>query len=719
MNQATISELEASEASQGRSGLQVLLHPRSIVVVGASATPSKVGGKLLLHARKAGFAGPLLAVNPGETRIGDIACYPNVEALPEPVDLAVICVPAAQLPEVLHSCGRRGVGSAIVLSSGFAETGSEGAARQEQLAIIARRYGIRLLGPNCLGLFSAWNRAVLSFSSVFEGQAPQPGSLSLVAQSGALAASILAYICDAGLGLGHWVTTGNEADVTWLEVAEALVEDPRCQLLVIYAETLHDGERLLRLGRRAALLEKPLLVMTAGRREESRQAILSHTGSLAASGLLTRGLLRQGRLVEVSEPSEIPQLAQLFLQRRPWRGGGVGILSTSGGAGILMVDSCAERGLPLARLREGTERRLAEVLPAFASRHNPVDITAALMYQPAALRAAAGILAEDPEVAALVLLLTLITGDQAEVLAEELASFVETSRKPVLIVWLAGGLAASGYSVLRRQGIPLFTSIGEAASALAQLRQISAPLPPRPAAPAPQRLALAPDGPLLTESDAKALLAGYGVASPPGACVTSFAAARREASRLGVAVAVKSESKALLHRASGGGLRLGVRGERALRKACREVAAAARAAGDLAPRQPMRIEAMVSARGMELLAGGRRDPVLGTCLVVGQGGSDVEAAADVAARLVPITEAEARDLLQELRCWPQLRDLLEGETALARLTAALVRISWLLRDLGPRLSEMDVNPLLVQPSGEVLALDALILLKGAGELEHG
>ena len=691
-------------------GLSELLEPRSIAIVGASAAPDKIGGKVLNFLCSHGYTGRLYLVNSRHATIAGKECHASVADLPEPVDLVVVCVPALEVLQVLEACSVRKVSFAVVLSSGFAEAGRDGAARQLDLANAASRGGVRLLGPNCLGVFSAWNNSVVSFSSAFSAGSILPGPVGIVAQSGALAASILTYVREAELGVGNWITTGNEADITWLEVAEALVQDDRTRIIVVYAETLRDGERLLRLGRSAANRGKHIVLMRAGRSAASQEAILSHTGSLASSNLMAEGVLRQARVVELNEPRHLPQIATLLLQGRSWNEGGIGVLTTSGGAGILFVDACASRALPIASLSAPTIEELRASLPDFASTKNPVDITASLIYRRGAMRRPLEAMIKAKEVGAIALILTLVTGSDAEAAANEIATLASQCTKPFIVIWLAGELAASAYSILRVAGVPVFADMTEAATALAQYRRTVGFNPPGIPY-QPQSIELEPGVDILTESDAKQLLERYDVLVPEGRRVESSEEARRAAEELGGPLAVKSESRKVLHRAAHAALRLNVEGGAAIEAAWSEIRSVALVAGDSAGCNRVRIERMSSVSGFELLVGARRDSVLGSCIVVGQGGGNVEVADDVTSRLAPLAVDDAKEMLAELRAWPTILKSLRSQDSLERLARTLVSISYLIKDLGDRLSEMDVNPLLVQDDGSAIALDALIVLR--------
>ena len=717
--------------ARSRTGIERLLHPQSAAIIGASADPAKVGGKVRLHALAFGFTGPIFLVTPGHERIGDIPCYPDVRDVPAPVDVAVVCLPAHRVVPAVAACGEAGVGTAVVLSAGFAETGSEGRRLQQELVDVAARAGVRLLGPNCLGLLDVERALALSFSSAFEGSLPPAGPLAVVAQSGALAASMLTMVREAELGLGWWITTGNEADITWLEIAEALLAEDGIRQIAIYAEGMHDGGRLLDLGTRALALGKQVILLSAGMSREAAGAVLSHSGSLGSPAVLVRGLMSQAGILEAGDLPALVGASSVFRHNRAWRAGGVGILTTSGGAGIMLVDACARLRLPVAALKPSTRDRLAASLPEFAATANPVDVTGAAMYRLGMLREPFRALAADLDTGAIAILLTLVTGETAVALAEDIVELARASDSPVLVAWLAGDMARDAYAVLRAARIPLFFSVSACADALACLWQYERrrrgrigrdrPHPVTDSAgggrprPAPDRFggdpSYPPSGPapdlagVVTETPAKALLRRYGIPVPAGARVTSPSAAEAAAESLGYPLVVKSESPTLLHRAQGGAVRLGINDRAALRRAYREVI-------DMAGDSAARVERMAEEGGLELLVGGRVDPTLGPFVLLGLGGRAAELIDDVVARRAPIAPEEVAHMLDALAAGPRIRASLDDGPGTSALFRAVAQISRLVGDFGPRLVELDVNPLLVpHRGGEVVALDALLILQ--------
>ena len=705
--------------ARSRTGVERLLHPENVAIIGASADPGKVGGKVRRHAFAFGFSGSVYLVSPGHERIGDIPCYPDVRDLPTPVDVAVVCLPAHRVIPAVAACGETGVGTAVVLSAGFAETGDEGRRLQQELVDVAAAAGVRLLGPNCLGLVNVERALALSFSSTFEGSLPPVGPLAVVAQSGALAASVLTMVREAELGLGWWITTGNEADITWLEIAEALLAEDDIRQLAIHAEGMHDGDRLLDLGTRALALGKQIILLSAGMSREAAGAVLSHSGSLGSPAVLVRGLMSQAGIPEAGDLPALVEASSVFRHGRVWGAGGVGILTTSGGAGIMLVDACARLRLPIASFQPSTRERLAAALPEFAATANPVDVTGAAMYRLGMLREPFRTLAADPDTGAVAILLTLVTGKTAVALAEDIVGLARASDKPVLVAWLAGDMARDAYAVLRAARIPLFFSVSACVDALASLwryerrRRAGPGNDPR----VPGTEPVDGDGPYLTtdpapdlagvvtETPAKELLRQYRIPVPAGARVTSPSAVEAAAESLGYPLVVKSESPTLPHRAQGGAVRLGIHDKAALRRAYREVV-------DLAGDPAARIERMVEEGGLELLVGGRVDPTLGPFVLLGLGGQAAELIDDVVARRAPIAPEEVAHMLDELTAGPRIRAWLGNGRGMEPLYRAVARISRLIGDLGPRLVELDVNPLLVpRLGGEVIALDALVILR--------
>ena len=704
--------------ARSRTGIERLLHPESVAIIGASADPGKVGGKVRRHALGFGFTGPVFLVTSGREQIDGIPCYTDVRSLPEAVDVAVVCLPAHRVIPAVAACGEAGVGTAVVLSAGFAETGAEGCRLQQELFAVAAAAGVRLLGPNCLGFLNVERALALSFSSAFEGSLPPVGPLAVVTQSGALAASVLTMLREAELGLGWWITTGNEADITWLEIAEALLAQDGIDQVAIYAEGMHDGRRLLDLGARALAFGKQVILLRAGTSRESAGAVLSHSGSLGSPAVLVRGLMSQAGILEVSDLPALVESSSVFRHSRSWCVGGVGILTTSGGAGIMLVDACARLRLPVAALRPDTRERLAAALPEFAATANPVDVTGAAMYRLGMLREPFRALAADPDTGAVAILLTLVTGETAVALAEDIIELARASDKPVLVAWLAGDMARDAYAVLRAARIPLFFSVSACADALSHLwryerrrrihlgdeqpcvdlDRVDGDRPRLPTDPAPRLAGV------VTETPAKELLRLYGIPVPDGMRVTSPSEAEVAAQGLGYPLVVKSESPNLPHRVRNGAVRLGIHDEAALRRAYREVT-------DVASDPAARIERMAEGGELELLVGGRVDPALGPFVLLGLGGQAAELIDDVVARRAPIDAEEVAHMLDELTAGRRIRALLDDGRGTEVLFQAVARISRLIADLGRRLVELDVNPLAVLRGGDVIALDALVILR--------
>ena len=451
--------------------LDPLLTPRSIALVGASQDPTKVSGLPLALLRHHGFRGPIYPVNPKHRTVQGLRSFPDVGAVPGPVDLAIIALAAPAALAALAACADRGVRAAVLFSAGFAEVGPAGVKLQEEAGEIARRGRIRLLGPNCQGFINLRDRVAATFTAA--AQLPlRAGTVGLVTQSGALGGSLLSMAHDMGLGLSFWISTGNEADITALDCLEALLEDQGTRVLASYIEGVHDGRRLVALTERARQAGKPLVVLKAGRSPVGQQATRSHTGALAGSDAIYNALFRQKGVIRVGDLDELLEVAALLTAGHLLRRG-VAILSSSGGAGVLMADACQERGVPVPPLSPQTTARLGEILPPYASAQNPVDMTGQILNDPSLLRRCLAALLEEERVDAVGVALTMVTGQLAKEIAEAIAEEARRSERVVAVAWMAGGLAEQAYAILRREGIPLYRTPTACARAMGQLFEFS------------------------------------------------------------------------------------------------------------------------------------------------------------------------------------------------------------------------------------------------------
>jgi acyl-CoA synthetase (NDP forming) len=714
------------DGTGGRGDLDRLLRPASVAVIGASARPG-FPARALANLVEHGYDGDVYPVNPNYDELAGRRCYPSLAAIGAPVDLALIAVPAAALDSVVAECAAAGVGAGVVFSSGFAELGADGRAAQERFTAIARDGGMRLLGPNCMGVIhqagGATGTLVASFTASVATGLGTPSGAAYAGQSGAIGGAVIGMARERGIGLTAWASTGNEADLTAVELGAALIEDDAVRVLATYLETIPDGAAWSRLTSRARELGKPVIVLRSGRSEPGRRAAASHTGAMVRGDAAFELVCARDGVIAVDDVDELVDAMEMVLSGRRPAGPRIAVLTSSGGSGAIACDRLDAAGLTLADLRPETRTELAALIPAYGSAANPVDVTAQLFNQgDEAFAAVCRPLLADDRVDGVMIVLTTIIGSRADRLAEVVARVAAESPKPVGVVWEAA-LADTWHAreILRAAGVPVTTSVPRYVESLRRLLppQSRVPSPPPPAFPGAAVAAGMRLPAVVTEARGAAVLDALGVARPEGELVTSAEEAVAVAARLGGAVALKISAPAITHKTDVGGVRVGVdaRDPAAVAAAYREVSAApARAAGrtDAAgggadgAAEGVLVQRMAGP-GMELLVGvrGERDGYPAV-LTVGIGGVATEIYADTASLLAPASVPEIVGALRGLRGWA----LLDGHRGAARAdvdaaAAAVAAVGAYAARLGGALEELEINPLLVHPRGATAA-DLLI-----------
>jgi acyl-CoA synthetase (NDP forming) len=704
------------------SRFERFFNPRSVAVIGASQDLASISGQPIAHLRAKNYAGRILPVNPRYSEIAGLTCYPDVASLPEAPDVAVIAVAAKRVPDALSELGRKGCRFAVILSSGFAEAGEEGAQAQRRLAEIAREHGMEVIGPNCQGYMNISDGIHVGFGAPY-GLTYPAGKLSLTSQSGAFGNSIVMLASAEGVGFRHYVSTGNESVTTSLDFMEAMIDDPGTRVVAGYVEGFKDAHRVLGIGRRALAAGKPMLVWKVGVSEAGAKAAASHTANLGGASALYRAAFRQAGIIEVDDIGDLADCAKALLPGRVPRGNRLAIVTISGGAGIAMADRAAAGGVTLPALADGTVAALREVLPSFASVANPLDVTAALFNDGSLLRVTLERLAKDPNVDMIGLALAAASGKLAEELANEVVRVSNETGVPIFVAWNADAQAnAAAYGILDAAGIPRYASPVRCARGIAALWSFAAAQQRAAQTHGEEPLVLnAPQwsdalrdraGADLTEFESKRLLAAYGIPVTREELARDADDAVRLAASIGFPVVMKIQSPDIPHKTEAGGVRVGVRDESAVRAAFEEIVANARAHAAQAPIEGVLVQEMVSG-GTELILGVNNDPLFGPAVMAGLGGVFAEVMKDVSFRLAPITRSEAESMLKELRGFA----LLDGargrpKADVAAATDALLRLSALAIDLRESLAELDVNPLTVLPAGQgVRALDGLVKSK--------
>jgi acetate---CoA ligase (ADP-forming) len=689
--------------------LAALLRPRSIAVVGASADPSKLNGRIVRFLQDKGYPGAIYPINPNAREILGLRAYPALSEVPATVDLAIIGLPAGQAAQAVLDAGRHGVRAAIVFASGFSEMGAEGRALQEELADAARRAGVRLCGPNSVGVVNAFDRVVATFSQVGNNEV-RPGPLAFVTQSGAIGTVVNTLATRRGLGLGYLVHTGNEADLSATEVLSALSRDERVRVVGGYLEGVRDGAALCSLAESMRLAGKPLVLVKVGRSAAGMRAAASHTGALAAQDRVFEAVVRQYGITRARNESHLLDLAEAFACCPPAPAGGLAVITQSGGTAVLMADRAEELGLDLPTLAPGTVRALEQVLPPFASFVNPVDASMQAVADPSLLTRGLQCLLDDPGVACAIAWLQHMDA-KADQLVAEFIRLKGAATKPWIVAWAAAPAAA--VQALQRHVVCVAPSadtavdMAHALIAHGQARRLEREAPA--VVPIARPAGLSGAVPTL---QAAQLLSSQGVRLLQPRLARSADEARQMAAGCGGPLALKVESPQILHKTEVGGVRLGVLPDRA-GEVYQDLVAGVAAAAPQARIDGVVVQPM-AAPGLELVVGLRRDPVFGMLVMVGIGGVMVEAYADVVFRRAPIGPGEAGDMLQELR-GRRLLEAFRGRPAVSRQAVAelVSRVSVFGAAAAAWLLELDLNPVIAGPDSAVV-VDWLLIATEEG-----
>jgi acetyl-CoA synthetase (ADP-forming) len=692
-----------------RVDVERILHPRSVAVFGASDSKDKFGGRIMHFLVRHGFAGDILPINPRRDEVLGRRAYPAIAAAPSPPDVAILAVPGASLVPTVREAAAAGVGCCVIISTGFAEAGPEGAARQADLVAIARESGTRLIGPNCMGLIVPHHRLALCSSVVLDTDRLPDGSIGLVSQSGALMVSIFDRAAADGIGFRYGVSLGNQVDLEICDFLDYMVAEAQTQAICVYVEGLLDGGRFRRGLAAARRSGKPVLVVKTGRTQAGVRSARSHTASLAGAWEVFEAVCREEGAVLARDPDDMVRAAHFLIRHRAPRRGGAVILSSSGGGCGIASDRVSELGVPLATLTAESRAQLGELLlPPQAD--NPVDLGG--RRKPEGVEIAgdvARILLADPGAAyGLVILTSMPFFAHRTRLIGEAALAAD---KPVMIALTPGAAAEAPRRALRELGQFYFDRTEDALRVLALIAEhdalrAAAPAPPaRPPALPDGRALVLPDG-ALTEGEVKRLLAAYGVPVASEKIAATPEAAAAAAAALGFPVALKAVSRRIVHKSDVGAVRLALASPDEVMAAAREMLDKLRGAGLDAGLEGFSVQPMI--RGdAEVIVGARRDPHFGAVVMVGLGGIAVEILNDVVLAPAPVSAERARAMIAALRGAPLLSGA-RGRPPLdvAAVAETVVRVSWLAADLGPRLVDLEVNPLIVRRHGEgALAVD--------------
>lgn len=711
--------------------LDTILSPSSIAIVGASRDPHKRGFRSIQKLLEDGYAGTILPVNPKETEILGLTCYPDLSACPVAVDLALICTPAKTVPQVLAQCGRMGVKGAVVLAGGFGETGESGRRMETELVHAARAANVRVIGPNTSGIFNTHCACnLVGFPDL------KPGSIGLLSQSGNMALALVTEAQAGGqVGLSTYVGVGNESDLQFHEYLDYFEQDPHTRVVVAYIEGLKNGRAFLsaldRVGR-----QKPVVVYKSGRSNAGKRSALSHTGALAGDFAVSAGVLAQAGAILVRRSDDILPVAETLSLLAPPRSRRVAVLADGGGHATITTDCLVEQGLELACLEQETRDALAAILPASASLANPIDVAGGTDADPSVFAACARILLQDANADSL--LITGLYGGYALRFSETLrdveiatshalAELCASLGKPVLVhslyASLTGVARPAALTVLRENGVPVLGSVERTVRCLAALADFgeararpardTASATPLPAVQALIDGVRADGRTLVLEHEGREMLSAAGIAMPPAYLAGTGDQALAAFHALASPVAMKVVSPDVVHKTEAGGVRLGIHDDVGVEHAFGAILSSSRRKVPDADIRGVLVTPMVDAPGgLEVVIGVVRDPSYGPVLMFGLGGILIEVLHDVVFRALPITEQDAYSMMDGI----QSRAVLNGVRGAAAIDrSALARLMLGVSDLCTAhadIAELDLNPVWVAPGG-VHVLDVRIVLDGS------
>ncbi|MEO8354512.1 MAG: bifunctional acetate--CoA ligase family protein/GNAT family N-acetyltransferase [Chloroflexota bacterium] len=703
----------------GRQALDAIFAPKSVAVIGATETPGSVGRTILWNLISSSFGGTIYPVNPKRPSILGIKAYPSLSAVPELVDLIVVVTPAATIPAIIKEAVDIGVKSAIIISAGFKETGPQGAELERQILEHARRGGMRIIGPNCLGVMSP----TTGLNATFATTIARRGSVGFISQSGALCTAILDWSLRENVGFSSFVSIGSMLDIDWSDLIYYLGDDPHTKSIVIYMETIGNARAFLSAAREVALT-KPIIVIKPGRTEGAAKAAASHTGSLTGSDEVLEVAFRRSGVLRVNSIAELFYMAEVLGKQPRPQGRRLTILTNAGGPGVLATDALLTDGGELAALSPEIMESFNQLLPAAWSHNNPVDILGDA--SPERYGKALEIAAQDPNSDGILVILTPQAMTDPTKTAEELEPYAQSLGKPVIATWMGGNEVAPGEAILNKANIPTFPYPDTAARVFNYMARYSenlrllyeTPMPvggdgqaqlDRECAAGVIKAARDSGRTILTEYESKQLLACYGIPTVETRIAKSKEEAVREADAIGYPVVLKIHSETITHKTDVGGVQLNLADAQAVQKAYTDIEKSVAEKVGAEHFLGVTVQPMAKVEGYELILGSSIDPQFGPVLLFGLGGQLVEVFKDRALGLPPLTTTRARRMMERTKIYTALKGVRGRDPVdLVALEGLLVRFSQLITEQR-WIKELDINPLVASPE-KLIALDARVVL---------
>lgn len=701
--------------------LSSLLDPKSIAIVGASNNEKSIGGRPIKFLKDYGFKGEIYPVNPKYDIVQGLACYREIKQLPLAVDLLIVAVRADMVLGALQEAKEKGIRSALVFSSGFGEIGEQGKEMQKQLVQLALENDMPVCGPNCQGFINHWDNITATFTGALVRGKFKQGPAALIAQSGAIGGMLYAIAQETGIGMSYMIVGGNEAVVSTGDYLHYVLNDPKTRVVATYMEGIKDVPMLKECAELAMAKEKPIIAMKVGRSAAGSKAAASHTGSIAGEDNLADAFFRQTGILRVDNADEMFHCLKIFSNPKRMKGDRVGILSISGGAGVIMADACERYGLQLAQLQESSEEKLRSLLPPFGSPRNPVDITAQVLTEVDKFYDSAKCVVDDPATDAIVIFIGLLEHLKDQ-LIPAIVKIEESTDKPIVVIWMAGNDEIR--KAFQATNIPFFEEPTQGIYAIGQLNKFrkaisayeSASLREKSAAQTSANISEMLDefwaeGTILDEINSKRLLNAYDIPVTEDILVKTPEEAAAAANQIGYPVVMKIVSPDIAHKSDVGGVILNINSKEEVVQSFKQIMTNVNAKKPDAVIEGIMISEMLPA-GLEMLVGLKHDNAFGPVIVVGMGGIYVEIFKDASTRILPINRQDAHEMLKELKSYKMLQGT-RGQTErdIEALVDVLLNVSDLGMDMQGKIAELDINPLMVYEKGAgVRAADGLVTL---------
>ena len=699
--------------------LNSIFKPQRIALIGASNNPKSVGGIVLKNLVGAGFNGVIYPINPKREAVMGITCFPDVKSLPKTPDLAVIMTGAQFVPGLIRECGEAGVNGVVIISAGFKECGGPGKELEEQVkAEVAKFPEMRVIGPNCLGFIVPGLNLNVSFA---DGM-PEKGHVAFISQSGALCTSVLDWAYEAKIGFSYFVSIGNAMDVSFGDLIDYFGQDPNTKSIVLYVESIADARAFMSAAR-AFARKKPIIVYKSGRFPESAAAAASHTGAMASEDSIYDAVFRRAGVARVYNIGNIFDFTDLIGRKRVPKGSGLALVTNAGGPGVMATDALIAQGGKLVKLSDTTMKSLNDYLPPFWSHGNPIDVLGDA--PPARFAEATRIVLEDENVDAVLVVLTPQAMTAPTETARAIIEISEKTSKMIMAAWLGGASMKEGIDLFNNAGIPAYTTPEQAIDAFMILSKYSKNLELLFETPKEIPVSFSydrdelrqkflndvfPKAEILSEDDSKLLINDYGITTTHPTVAKNEDEAVKIANEKGYPVVLKIHSPDITHKSDSGGVALNIKNDEMVRVAYRTMLETVGQRVPDARIEGITIQKMIKTKdAVELILGIKKDPVFGTVMLVGMGGTSAELFKDRRLEFPPLNERLARRMIESLKIYPLLTGYRGTKTKnVDKLIEVLIRLSYLAADY-PEIKELDINPVLVTPD-DVIALDARIVV---------